>query len=310
MAVSVEQSRLGEIRPLVPAWLNDELEGRVLIGNPDAVILVGGINRTNTGALATAIGRAQIQPDGITRHIQPIKAIARRLIAGREGLNPSTPLTFLKDRMEIGDGVHLIKETVGPNLHNPAEWVDSLALVLKKGCLPKKTTFIPTFRDPVATAISWQRMWQWNWDEFPWDSFNLSFSLSQESWEEAETAGVAVVPYVHELIHLYPPEIILKCICDRIGIHFSQEMIAWGNEDAYWAGKIIKYDIPPDSWIRGALAKSKGGRGGLVWQPVDLPDNSIIELIRRKSKPAREIFNWANNRACHILELTTHENHQ
>lgn len=152
-------------------WLSAEIGNRISVSPKLTKFgFIGLMNRTNTGAFTTAVGRAPTE-EPIVRHIQPVKAIARGLMTNI-GIKSSTPLQFLKDTIEIGKGIHIVKETIGPNAENPAEWMDALNMFLEKGVPPEKTFFFPTFRDLFDVAASWKRMWKWEWEDFPFDSLN------------------------------------------------------------------------------------------------------------------------------------------
>lgn len=271
-------------------FLNRELSSRISVSRElKKFILIGFINRTNTGALTTALGHVE----GVTRHIQPIKAIARGLMESR-GQKSSTPLEFLKDTIEIGSGIQLVKETIGPNLANPAEWLDSLNLFLKSGVQPQQTCFIPTFRDPISTIASWRRMWGFNIVDFPFRSFNQSFSIVDNTIDRSKSLGITVVPYVHELTRDHNPEVVIKNMCSRLGIPFNPSVLNWESEagDPYFNGQLIKYDLPPDAWVQGALSLGKGGRGGLVWRPVPQSlqlTKEEVDFVLPQIQPATEI---------------------
>lgn len=254
-------------------WLEKELSMRVNV-SPDLskVIFIGLTNRTNTGALATAIGKSPTTPP-ITRHIQPFKAIARQIMESK-GVRASTPLTFFKSEIELVAGVNLIKETIGPGEDNPAEWIDSMNILLSSGVKPNQIVFIPTFRDLFDTIASWKFMWNWNLDNFPFSSLNKSLEIVSEKIELSKKLGIKIVPYVHEFIRDYKATNIIRNMSTLIGIPYDDRMVNWevskskGEEDPYFAGSLIKYDQPPDRWIRGVLGSSHGGRGQLVWKPL------------------------------------------
>lgn len=292
-----EQSRQKEGPVEIPNWLNTELKQRITVSKKlEKLIFVGVINRTNTGALTTAIGRAPTRKP-ITRHIQPVKAIARRLVSEQTGIAPSTPLTFLKDRLEIGPGIQMVKETIGPNFENPAEWAQTMQLLLDAGVDPKKMVFIPTFRDPIDVFMSWKRMWNWDLNNFPYDSFNYSFKQSLEMIRFAKSKGITVVPYIHEFLRDYGSEKTLKKMSSKAGLPFNKSMVQWSDEDdVYWQGNIVKYDVPPNDWIQGSLSVKKGGRGGLIWRPV--PQERKLSkkeerFVKKKIKAAEAAYREA-----------------
>lgn len=286
-----------------PSWLENEVKKRIEIIKPDKVIFVGVTNRTNTGALSTALGRSTVK-NGITRHIQPLKAIARRLVQEQLGVIPSTPLQYLKSDLIIDKGTHLVKETIGPNRANPAEWLNAFELLLEAGLAPEKVALVPTFREPLDTALSWRRMWGWSLDEFPFDAFNESFAFTMNLWITASQLGAVVAPYVHELLREVGTNQVVAKMCHKIGIPFSQQMVTWEDEDAYWTGKIVKYDLPPDEWIRGALGRPSGGRGELVWRPVEaVATPEEARFIMERTKPAHLIWQEAATKAREVLGL-------
>ena len=255
------------------SWLENELLKRITV-SPELtrVIFVGLTNRTNTGALATTIGRSPTEPR-ITRHIQPFKAIARQIMESK-GVTSSTPLTFLKSTIELTPGINLIKETIGPNIENPAEWINSMDLLLSNGISPNQLTFIPTFRDLFDTIASWRFMWNWSLENFPYDSFNKSLEEVDNKIRFSIKSGIKVIPYVHEFLRDHKATKVIQRMCQLAEIPFNTSMVKWeetasnGQEDPYFAGSLIKYDQPPDRWIRGALSTSHGGRGELVWKPL------------------------------------------
>jgi hypothetical protein len=295
-----------ELPVAMPKWLDHELRERIKVSNKlEKIIFVGVINRTNTGALATAIGRAPTEIP-VTRHIQPIKAIARKLVSEKSDIAPSTPLTFLKDRLEIGPGIQVVKETIGPNFENPAEWMETMLLLLEAGVDPKKMVFIPTFRDPMEVFLSWKRMWKWNLNNFPYDSFNFSFKKTLEMIGFAQSNGITVVPYIHEFLREEGSEKTLQKIVSKAGLPFDRSMVEWSDEDdAYWQGNIVKYDIPPDDWIQGSLSVKKGGRGGLIWRPV--PQESELsemdqKIVLSKIREASVVYNQVVSLAKKLLK--------
>lgn len=277
--------------------LTEELKKRIHINpNITKLIFVGVTNRTNTGALATGIGRSPTIPP-ITRHIQPVKAIARQIISDRKGINPSTPLKFLRHKIELVPGINLVKETVGPNAENPAEWLDGLSLFINKGVPTEKICFIPTFRDPLDAVSSWKRMWKWEWEDFPFESFNHSFETTMQLITRCAGLGIVTVPYVHEFLNDFGSETVIQKILETIGLPFSKRVINWNEQDAanaadpYFDGNIIKYDLPPDDWVRGSLSVAHGGRGGLHWEP---PLNALtqeeLDLVVPKIRRSIEIY--------------------
>ncbi|OGK66990.1 hypothetical protein A2313_01515 [Candidatus Roizmanbacteria bacterium RIFOXYB2_FULL_41_10] len=259
----------------------------------DKLGFIGMINRTNTGALTTTIGKAPTEKP-VVRHIQPIKAIARKLAQEREGIKPSTQLEFLRETVHIGEGVQLIKETIGPDLKNPAEWMDGLSLLLEAGVPVEKIFFIPTVRDPIDTLSSWMRMWKWDLENFPFKAFNLSFNKTLEAVQKAESLGILVVPYVHEFLRDFGSKKILARLMLACDLPFTLSMVEWDkNEDAYWQGQIVKYDVPPTEFIHGVLSKKHGGRGGLIWLPPEIILSNEQEIfVREKIKPAFEIYDF------------------
>ncbi len=248
------------------SWLETELANRTTLSpNIDKLIFVGLTNRTNTGSLATGLGRSPINSP-ITRHIQPYKAIAIQIMES-EGVYASTPRTFFRNHIDLDKGRHLIKETVGPGTDNPAEWVDAIGILLSKGIDPKKLTFVPTFRDPFDTVASWRRMWEWSWADFPFDSFNKSLRLVSEKITYTRNLGMKVVPYVHEFLRDFDRFTVVEKMCVLIDIPYSPRMVDWDNPntaaddtiDWYFEGPLIKYDQPPDRWVQGALGVAHGG---------------------------------------------------
>lgn len=229
------------------------------------LILICGPCRTGTGSLATALGRHNSVRHV---HIQPLKAFARQLAGGQT----STPLTFLKQELEIQSGGHfeLIKDTLGPDPIKPAEWINSLEILLKLDFPPEKIIFIPTTRHPKETIASWKRMWQWSWEDFPFDGFNRSFVETRRLMLLAQSLHIEVIPYAHELLQAHGAEKLISGMCQKIGLDFSPAMVSWGDEDAYFT-KTVKYDEPPKKWIVGALGRKSGGRGELVWKPIEQP---------------------------------------
>ena len=294
MAEPEKVKKSTEIPVPVPDWLSRELKNRVTV-SPDLekLIFVGVINRTNTGALTTAIGRAPTETP-ITRHIQPVKAIARGLVAKRSGIAASTPLEYLKDTVEIGPGTQLIKETIGPNFENPAEWMETMQLLIEAGVDPRKIVFIPTFREPLDTFLSWMKMWNWDVATFPYDSFVFSYQKSLEMIQFAEKMGMTVVPYIHEFLRDLGATKTLTAMMGKAGLPFSEDMVNWSDEeDAYWQGTIVKYDVPPNNWIQGALSVTKGGRGGLVWRAPSAETTltaSEQQLVMQKIQKADRIY--------------------
>ncbi len=285
-------------------FLNHELESRIQIDpNLENLILIGFTNRTNTGALTTALGHIP----GATRHVQPIKAIARQLMESR-GQASSTPLKFLKDTIEIGSGLQIVKETLGPNLNNPAEWLDSLQLLLNKGLDPKKTCLIPTFRDPVDTISSWMRMWGFALESFPFESFNQSFLRVDKSISLANKSGIKVIPYVHEFLRDFDPEDVIRRMLGIMNLTFNSQILNWESDtgDPYFSNGIVKYDQPPDAWVRGSLNVKKGGRGGLVWKAVDTKWQLSADdrsFVTTRIRPATQIHQKRVSQAKRLLHI-------
>lgn len=274
--------------------LFENIKNRTTVSpNLEKLGFIGMVNRTNTGALTTTIGRAPTEKP-VVRHIQPIKAIARKLAQEQEGIKPSTQLEFLREHIHIGQGVQLVKETIGPNLENPAEWMDGLFLLLEAGVPVEKFFFIPTVRDPIDTLSSWMRMWDWNLESFPFEAFNLSFNKTLETIQKAESLEILVVPYVHEFLRDFGSKETLARMMSICGLPFESSMVNWDkNEDTYWQGKIVKYDVPPNEFINGVLSKKHGGRGGLIWLPsAPMLSQEQEVFVREKIKPAFEIYDF------------------
>ena len=275
-------------------WLHSILRDRITV-SPELEKLgfIGGINRTNTGALTTAIGRAPTEQP-ITRHIQPIKAIARRLVLEQLELAPSTPLTFLKNELELGSGVQLVKETIGPDVNNPGEWMESMQLLLEAGVPPEKMFFIPTFRDPLDVVASWKRMWGWEISSFPFESFNFSFQKVEQMVQEAKERNILVTPYIHEFLRDFGSAKTLARILNIVGLPFNENIINWGDDDdPYWQGNIVKYDVPPNAWIQGSLSPKHGGRGGLEWKPIKSEHKLTLAeeiIVKQKIKTALDVY--------------------
>jgi hypothetical protein len=288
-------------------WLRDEVERRIEVSDElEQLIIIGIINRSGTGSLVTAMGRAPTS-EPVVRHIQPTKAIARRLMMEQRGVQPSTPLEFLEQEVKIGPGVQAVKETVGHNLMNPAEWVPDINLFLNRGVPPEKCVFVPTFREPFDMASSWKRMWGWEWEDFPYESFNVSHSITLDWMGRAKEKGIKVVPYVHEFIKKEQREQFVVAMFDKIGLPFSKDVIDWkDNGDPYWEGQIVKYDIPPAPWIEGVLSRKRGGRGGLVWKPVS-PEHCLTPnervFVGERIGPAIEIYTEVSRKAWEFYKL-------
>ncbi len=285
-------------------FLVRELKGRITIDtNLEKLVLIGFTNRTNTGALTTALGHIA----GATRHVQPIKAIARQIMESH-GQASSTPLQFLKNTIEIGPGLQIVKETIGPNLNNPAEWMDSLQLLLDKGLDPKKTCLIPTFRDPFDVISSWKRMWNFTDQDFPFESFNKSFLTVDKTISLASSMGIKVVPYVHEFLRDFNPENVMRSMLNTLDLPFSPQIINWKADsgDPYFSSGIVKYDLPPDAWVQGSLNIKKGGRGGLIWKAMDSKwqmSNDEISFFASQIMPAIEIHKKHTQQAKLLLKL-------
>lgn len=274
------------------------LKNTTISPNLDKLGFIGMINRTNTGALTTAIGRAPTERP-VTRHIQPIKAIARRLVQEQVGIAPSTKLTYLKDSLHIRKGIQLVKETIGPNPNNPAEWMEGLPLLLEAGVPVEKIFFIPTVRDPLDTMLSWMRMWNWDIDNFPFTAFNASFDKTLQTIQASESLGMLVVPYVHEFLRDFGAKQTLERIMAQCGLLFNISIIKWDSEeDAYWQGQIVKYDLPPDEFIEGSLSKKHGGRGGLIWQEIKprfILSEEQKDFVLKRIRTAIEVYNFIIN---------------
>lgn len=268
-------------------------------------IFIGVANRTATGSLTTAMGRIPVEP-AATRHIQPVKAIARRIMS-EEGVGPSTPLTFLKDEIEIGSGVQIVKETVGPDVMNPGEWLPAFEMFLERGVDPNKAAFVPTIRSPLDTMTSWMKMWGWGLDNFPFGTFNASFRITAELMDLAQSNGVQVVPYVHELTRDYGADANLSRMCETLGLPYSDNVVNWQNgSDPYWQGNIVKYDVPPNAWIQGSLSVTHGGRGGLIWQPIDAEyelSGPEIDYVLPRIGEAIQIYTEVRERTENLLGL-------
>lgn len=271
----------------------EKVQSLIEIGDDfEQLIVVGFTNRTGTGSLATSLGRA----DGVTRHIQPFKALARKeeqLL----GHDPSTPLQFegsgicTSVRLD-GNPIQLIKETIGPDVDKPSEWLDTFQILENVGIKPEQLSFIPTFRNPIDAALSWLNMWEFNLQEFPFDSFNFSHQFVLGKMNELAQKGVKIAPYIHEDVKDFGADKVISCISNKVGLTFNTDMTRWGDRDAYWEGDIRKYDIPPDEWINGSNGTSSGGRGALVWRPVKTNlSQDEINFIISQINPSIEIFN-------------------
>jgi hypothetical protein len=174
-----------------------------------------------------------------------------------------------------------------------------MKILLSRGIPTNRITFIPTFRDPLDTLASWKFMWNWDWDNFPFKSFNKSFQTVAGKIESSINLGINVVPYVHEFIRDFDCFTVIKRMCKLAKIPFSPKMVQWeesyntdGKSDPYFDGNIVKYDQPPDRWIRGVLSPEHGGRGGLIWKPISPKlelSNEEICFVTKQIQPALEI---------------------
>lgn len=275
--------------------------------NQPNLLFVKGPCRTGTGAVATTIGRAD---DVAAVHIQPIKAIGRKFLIDREGIMPMTELSFegVHSDLTLNPGRHteVIKETFGPDINNPAEFLDPVSFFLEKDLPAKNMTIVPMSRDPLEIVISWKIMWKIDdLQNFPFDGFNESFRLNLTSVREAQQNNIKVVPYIHELLRDLGAEHLMGKMFKLFGFdNFGKQIIEWGDEDAYWT-KNVKYDIPPKRWIAGALGKKSGGRGGLFWEPIQqVLSPEEIEFVKQKIAPSIEIHEEIGAIARDILQIT------
>lgn len=121
----------------------------------------------------------------------------------------------------------------------------------------------------------------------------------------ARKSGITIVPYVHDFLRDFNPSTVISKMFDLVGLPFSDSVIKWESDegDPYFEGKIIKYDIPPDDWVRGALSTTKGGRGGLMWKSVNqeyLLSSEIKDLLVAKCPDTFEAYKEI---AAHTKEL-------
>jgi hypothetical protein len=295
-----------ESRDHLENLMNQEILSRIQLPseNHPRLIIVCGPCRTGTGALATVLGRAE-EVTGV--HIQPLKAFGRKFIQSH-GKKSSTPLEFLKDALEIksGDHVEIIKETLGPNPSSPAEFINPLALLLKKGFPKQNIALIPTNRHPLDTVTSWKIMWQYpDLDSFPFSGFNQSFQQTLAITQEALKLGIKVIPFSLELLRDFTSLTTTQAIFQQADLTFSPSVIKWGDEDAYWT-KSIKYDLPPKRWIKGVLGKSSGGRGEFIWRPIKsiFSEQEVIK-INQAIQPSIQISQFLINFALENLNLLT-----
>jgi hypothetical protein len=224
------------------------------------IIIVAGPCRTGTGALATALNRSEIVR---VAHIQPHKTVRRNtysLILTDQEINYKR-LTL---NIEPGNHVEVIKETLGPK--TSAEFFNLLLPLLRAGYPSEKLIFVPTFRDPLETFDSTVRMWGLNY--ITPDSINQSFVWTMQVMEMAKEVGIPVVPYVLELLRDYQPGAVMEALFPMVGVPYQEELVKWGENDAY--EKTITYEIPPLKFIEGSVNLKRGGRGGLVWKPLQM----------------------------------------
>ena len=161
-----------------------------------------------------------------------------------------------------------MKETPGPNPNNIAEWIDPLYYLLHKGFPANRIKLVITFRNPLDTLNSWQRMWKWTEGQFPLDGFVKSFEDVVKTMTLARLLDIPITPYIHEWLRDFGSENVMKMICSRLGLTYNPSVLKWGNEDAYFDAKTVKYDIPPKEWVQGSLGIKSGGRGGLYWKSI------------------------------------------
>ncbi|MBU1084869.1 hypothetical protein KKB06_00815 [Patescibacteria group bacterium] len=267
--------------------MNVDILSRIQLPNQNhpKLIIICGPCRTATGALATVLGRAEEVTDV---HIQPLKAFGRKFIE-THGKKSPTPLEFLKDSLEVksGDHVEIIKETLGPDILSPAEFINPLKLLLQKGFPKENITLVPTNRNPLDTVTSWKTMWRYqSLDLFPFSGFNQSFQQTLAITQEAIKMGIKTIPFTLESLRDFGSLFTTQAIFKQANLTFHPSVINWGNENAYWT-KTVKYDLPPTRWIKGVLGKNNGGRGEFVWKPIkSIFTNSEIVRINQAIQPS------------------------
>lgn len=275
----------------------DEIRSRVFVPdhNQPKLLTIGGPCRTATGALATVLGRA-LEVKFV--HIQALKAFGRNFFAQKSGHQSITPLEFLKSELSLtpGNHVEIDKNTFGPDPESPAEFIDQIEIFIDHGMRPENMIFIPTSRDPFETVISWAIMWGWkDLQTFPFTGFNRSFEFTLEMTRKAQKLGIKVVPAVFDLARDNETGFI-KNIFEETGLTFTDSVLTWGDEDAYFT-KTVKYDKPPKKWIKGALGKASGGRGAFKWEPIKqifTPEEIVFlaERIQPAMKAHQELLAW------------------
>ena len=262
---------------------------------PPRILLINGPSRTNTTGLSISIQKGFSQDQRVVRHIQPIKAYGRKM----SGIKPSTPTTFFhkENTISLNSSTNIIKESIGPNLANPGEWLDSLDILIRSGIPESNITFIPTLRDPIHTAISWQNMWEWPWAEFPFSALNQSFLYTQKAIEFAKSKNILVAPYIHEFIRDYSTNLVMLELCKKAELPYSPNMLKWGNstlEDPYFSEPVVIYDLPPEKWISGSLSTKRGGLGGLIWKErqgnAGKLTNAQNEILLEKLQPSIDAY--------------------
>jgi hypothetical protein len=291
-------------KELLEQQLREEVLGRVLLpeDNFPTLVLILGPCRTATGALATTIGRAEPVKQV---HIQALKAFGREFVQAATKSELSTPLEFLKRQLVVSAGSHfeIEKETFGPDPTNPAEFIDSVQIFLQKGYPPEKIIVVPTFREPLETASSWKKMWKWDINSFPFVGFKRSFAFTNDITERARALNIRVVPYVHELSRDFGEMQVIGRMFKQMGLPFEPGIVRWGDEDAYWT-KAVKYDMPPERWIKGSLGRASGGRGGFIWKGLESHFTPAEEdTVLFQTKDSRQIYEAALKLARETLDL-------
>lgn len=233
------------------------------------LILVCGPCRVGTTALSNVFAKA-----GVESHMQPIKSARRATEMGEK----IVPWNIGTNDEEFA----VAKETFGP--HGQSEFFNPVEILLKAGYPAEKLAIIPILREPAQVFSSWKRMWR----VAKLRKLVRAYELTAQVKERAESEGIFVFPYVHEIIRDNPPAVVLALLFERMGLTIQQLSMVfsarWG--DLKESENVFFYDNPPDRFVDGIKERGKYEYRELF---VSEEDRGLVESVSRL-KMIYEVF--------------------
>lgn len=231
------------------------------------LILICGPCRVGTTAFSNVFAKA-----GVESHMQPIKS-ARRAMEIEEKVTPWN-IGVNKEQFVV------VKETFGP--HDQSEFFNPVEIMLNASYSAEKLMVIPILREPTQVFASWKRMWR---------GANIkklvrAYELTLQVKRKAESEGIFVFPYAHEIIRDNQPATVLAILFEKLGLNIRQLSVAlsarWGNLRG--SENVFFYDNPPPKFIDGIKERGKYEYRDLAVSSEDI--ESVNSTFRLK-----EIYN-------------------